>query len=120
MVAAAKKTLTTGRAATPRIYVASLSDYNAGRLHGVWLDALDADEVEAGIDKMLAASPSNRPLLNAQPPTQNAAQSAADFAIHDFENFGSYRLGEYDSIPLDCALGAAIQEHGALFADYLG
>jgi hypothetical protein len=24
---------------TPRIYVASLADYNAGRLHGSWLDA---------------------------------------------------------------------------------
>ena len=23
----------------PRIYVASLSDYNAGRLHGEWIDA---------------------------------------------------------------------------------
>ncbi len=25
----------------PRIYVASLSDYNAGRLHGQWLDAAE-------------------------------------------------------------------------------
>ena len=23
----------------PRVYVASLSDYNAGRLHGVWINA---------------------------------------------------------------------------------
>ena len=46
----------------PRIYVASLSDYSAGRLHGVWIDCAgkteDAlwDEVRA----MLAASRSNR------------------------------------------------------------
>ena len=28
----------------PRIYVASLSDYNAGRLHGSWLDAAQSAE----------------------------------------------------------------------------
>ena len=27
----------------PRIYVASLSDYNAGHLHGTWLGATDLD-----------------------------------------------------------------------------
>jgi hypothetical protein len=42
----------------PRIYVASLSDYNAGRLHGVWLDATeDYDTLSTGVAQMLAASP---------------------------------------------------------------
>ena len=37
--------------AQPRIYVASLSDYNAGRLHGVWLDAnQDVEELQAAVD----------------------------------------------------------------------
>ena len=41
----------------PRIYVASLSDYNAGVLHGVWLDATqDEEELQAGITAMLDAS----------------------------------------------------------------
>lgn len=30
--------------ARPQIYVASLSDYNAGRLHGRWIDAATTDE----------------------------------------------------------------------------
>ena len=30
---------------TPRIYVASLADYNAGRLHGRWIDADQPIEV---------------------------------------------------------------------------
>jgi antirestriction protein len=90
---------------TPRIYVASLADYNAGRLHGVWLDAVDADAVYEGIARMLRASP--EPL-------------AEEFAIHDFENFGSYRVDEYDGIHLVCAVGAAIDEIGTLFAEYLG
>ena len=37
----------------PRIYVASLSDYNAGRLHGVWLEATDLDSVRVGVAAML-------------------------------------------------------------------
>jgi hypothetical protein len=50
----------------PRIYVASLSDYNAGRLHGVWLEATDIDSVRVGVAGMLKASASvitqNRPV----------------------------------------------------------
>jgi len=50
--------MTTETAQEYRIYVASLSDYNAGRLHGAWIDATqDADEIEAEVQEMLAASP---------------------------------------------------------------
>ena len=36
---------------SPRIYVASLSDYNAGRLHGVWIDAAEElDEIWSQIN----------------------------------------------------------------------
>ena len=93
-----------GRGDRPRIYVASLADYNAGRLHGVWLDALDHDEVQAGVEKMLKAS---------------REPGAEEFAIHDFEGFGSYRIHEYESLALVCAIGAAVVEHGILFAEYL-
>ena len=42
----------------PRIYVASLSDYNAGRLHGTWLDAdVEAADLAEGVQAMLASSP---------------------------------------------------------------
>jgi len=44
-------------AATPRIYVASLADYNAGRLHGRWIDAdRPAEAIREQIAQMLAES----------------------------------------------------------------
>ena len=45
---------------TFRIYVASLSDYNAGILHGTWIDfaqLTDLDDLRAAIAAMLATSP---------------------------------------------------------------
>ena len=46
------------RGAQPRIYVASLADYNEGRLHGAWIDAAqDEDELERAVKEMLAQSP---------------------------------------------------------------
>ena len=42
----------TDQALEPRIYVASLSDYNAGRLHGTWINAsYGADEIREEIRK---------------------------------------------------------------------
>ena len=42
----------------PQIWVGSLSDYNNGILHGVWMDAArEADVIQADIDAMLASSP---------------------------------------------------------------
>jgi antirestriction protein len=64
----------------PRIYVASLADYNAGRLHGRWIRAdLPSDEIYREIQEMLAAS---------------AIPDAEEWAIHDFEGFGPIRLAE--------------------------
>jgi antirestriction protein len=41
-----------------RIYVASLSDYNAGRLHGVWIDCegKSGDEIQEEVSAMLRGS----------------------------------------------------------------
>ena len=45
----------------PRIYVASLSDYNNGILHGTWIDAdPDPDVMQDSIDQMLVRSPTAR------------------------------------------------------------
>jgi antirestriction protein len=43
----------------PRIYVACLASYNAGKLHGEWIDCegLDADDIYQEIDKILRSSP---------------------------------------------------------------
>jgi antirestriction protein len=93
----------------PKIYVASLSDYNAGRLHGEWLDAAQEPEaLLAGISSMLAAS---------------REPGAEEWAIHDYEAFAPVRLGEYESIEQVSKIALGIVEHGPAFgawAEYLG
>ena len=43
----------------PRIYVACLASYNAGCLHGAWIDCegKDADDIQTEVNAMLRASP---------------------------------------------------------------
>jgi len=98
----------TERKPQPRIYVASLSDYNSGRLFGAWFDAAqDAETLLAGISEMLARSES----------------FAEEWAIHDYEGFGRLRLSEYESIENVARVARGIAEHGEAFsawASYLG
>ena len=97
-------------AAAPRIYVASLADYNAGRLHGRWIDADQPIEViREEIAAMLAESREFFP--------------AEEWAIHDYENFGGLRLSEYEDIELVAQVAFEITQHGPVFASlvsYLG
>lgn len=88
------------------IYVADLAAYNAGHLHGVWIDAtLELDEIQAQISAMLAASP---------------VEGAEEYAIHDFEGFDGYRLDEYESLESAHETARFIEEYpefgGALLA----
>ena len=70
----------------PRIYVASLSDYNDGRLFGRWIDAaVEPEDLARQVDKMLAASPT---------------PGAEEWAIHDYEGFGPLPLSEYERLAL--------------------
>jgi antirestriction protein len=86
----------------PRIYVASLSDYNAGRLYGKWIDAAqEPEELEQAIKEMLAHSPD---------------VFAEEWAIHDYEGFGSVRLSEYESLEFVSKLACGIAENGLAFA----
>lgn len=98
-------TSTTARDSTPRIYVASLSDYNAGRLLGRWIDAdQDPEAIHAEIQAMLAKSK--------EPP-------AEEWAIHDCEGFGEYSLREFESIDAVAEMARLIAEHGEVFAGLL-
>lgn len=96
-------------AETPRIYVASLADYNAGRLHGCWIDAdQTAEAIRDEIACMLKAS--KEPI-------------AEEWAIHDYENFGDLGLSEYASIDHVAEVAYQISEHGPVFGSlvaYLG
>ena len=81
---------------TPRVYVACLASYNAGILHGAWVDATDEDEVQECIEQVLKTS---------------SVPNAEEHAFHDYENFGM-NMHEYDSIERVTTLGALIEEHG--------
>jgi antirestriction protein len=90
---------------TPRIYVASLADYNAGRLHGRWIDANQpAEAIREEIALMLAESKES---------------VAEDWAIHDYENFGDLELSEYEGIDQVAEAAFQLTEHGPVFASLL-
>jgi len=88
-----------------RIYVASLADYNAGKLHGVWIDATDtAEEITEQVSVMLAASP--------QP-------HAEEWSIHDYKGFEGFNLSEFESFEFVSWLAGMIEEHGGAFVSFL-
>jgi len=88
---------------SPRIYVASLADYNAGRLHGCWIDASEPyEDICEQVTKMLAES--SEPI-------------AEEWAIHDYENFGTLRLSEYEDLERVAVVARLIVEHGPVFAE---
>lgn len=65
-----------------KIYVACLAAYNAGRLHGEWIDATsDAAEMGEAIAAMLAKSP---------------VPGAEEYAIHDYDGFPD--MGEFPGL----------------------
>lgn len=89
---------------TPRIYVASLADYNAGRLHGCWIDCDNgADAIQEAVNEMLAASPE---------------PNAEEWAIHDYEGFCGLTIHEYDSFQDVADKADMIAKHGPAFAAY--
>jgi antirestriction protein len=86
----------------PRIYVASLSDYNAGRLHGRWIDATQGvDAVQEEVNAMLAES---------------RETVAEEWAIHDYDEFAGVRLGEWEDLARVCELAAVLVAYGPAFA----
>lgn len=94
---------------SPSIYVASLADYNNGRLVGAWIDAtIGADAIYEQIQAMLARSREPAP---------------EEWAIHDYEGFGSKQLGEFERIEEVATLAEGIAKYGPAFAawvDYSG
>lgn len=89
----------------PRIYVADLAAYNNGKLHGVWIDAaLELDDIQHAVAKMLKASPEG---------------FAEEYAIHDYEGYGSYNLSEYEGLESAHQVACFIEEHGEVASDLL-
>ena len=91
-----------------KIYVACLASYNAGTLHGTWIDleGKDSADVGAEIAAMLRTSPFPNVTVKC-PETAEMVPSAEGWAIHDYES--PVRLGEYSGI--EAALRAqAVEE----------
>lgn len=88
----------------PRIYVASLADYNSGRLHGRWIDVAGktAEEIQEEVQEMLRAS--KEPI-------------AEEWAIHDHEGLGD--IGEFTSFDTIAAIAEKVEEHGDAFLAWL-
>lgn len=72
----------------PCIYVACLCAYNNGHSSGCWIDANQEPEaIWQEINSMLANSP---------------MPDAEEWAIHDYQNFGSISIDEYENIEELC------------------
>jgi antirestriction protein len=88
-----------------RIYVACLAAYNNGKLHGVWIDALeDLDDIQDKINAMLKSSPE---------------EDAEEYAIHDYEGFGGYGLSEYEGIRTVHEIACFIDDYPAIGGELL-
>jgi len=82
---------------TPSIYVACLAAYNRGILYGWWIDAVqDSDDILSDIQEMLETSPVN---------------DAEEWSIHDYDNFGSIRISEHESLETIARWGQLIGEN---------
>jgi antirestriction protein len=92
-----------------RIYVADLAAYNNGIIHGAWIDLLkDPASIQDEIKNIFERSP---------------IADAEEYAIHDYENFGGYRVGEFESIDELCEIAkflADFPEFGGELLSILG
>ncbi len=94
----------------PRIYVASLTDYNNGILHGEWISAeADPEQLYAKTRDMLARSPTAR----------RYGEVAEEWAIHDHDGFAGIRLGEHEDFATVSRLARGIVDHGPAFAAWV-
>lgn len=81
----------------PRFYAACLASYNAGTLHGAWIDATnDVDAMQEEINAMLRASPHPNVMVE-YPATGEEVPSAEEYAIHDYDGLPS-SLGEHPGL----------------------
>lgn len=101
-----------------RIYVASLSDYNSGILHGKWLDLTDfadLEDLQEAVNAMLKESPTMK----------ETGALAEEYAIHDHEGFHNL-IGEYTPLAEVWEIHSLLEEHAdneealLAYADYTG
>jgi antirestriction protein len=95
---------------TFRIYIASLSDYNAGILYGRWIDleGKDEDDLQDEVNAILKESPY----------AKQYGEEAEEWAIHDYE-LGGITISEYEGLEKIIAIAEALEEHGEPLAIYV-
>jgi antirestriction protein len=86
---------------TLRVYVASLADYNAGRLHGTWI-VLDSDAERLSQQVQAVLDSSEEP-------------NAEDWAIHDTDGFGPVHVGEHESLDDLARVAEGVDRYGPGF-----
>lgn len=87
----------------PEVYVACLSSYNNGILHGTWINAVQLlENIWEQIWQLLDESP---------------MESAEEFALHGCQGFYSLRIGEYESIEAVHEKAMFIVQYGELGAE---
>lgn len=124
-----------------RAYFASLSDYNAGHLHGTWIDLEGKDDadVNAEIAEMLRGSkypnvtvecpnwscksghvPLSSGLVAICPDCNGSGKvpSAEEWAVHDYDELPS-SFGEYPDLAELLEYVEKVEEHGDAWVAYL-
>lgn len=87
---------------TPRVWIGSLADYNNGTLHGDWVDAaVDEEDLIVAAQRILATS---------------EEPDAEEYAIFDYDDFGDFKVDQYEHLDLVAKVARGIQEHGDAFA----
>lgn len=85
----------------PRIYVASLADYDAGLQHGSWVDAAqEPDALEVAIRRIVETSP----------------RRVEEWGVFDFTGFYGVDVGEWTDLEWVSHIARGIEEHGEAFA----
>jgi antirestriction protein len=91
----------------PRIFAASLMDYNAGYLHGRWIGvARSVKAVQEDVNTMLARSPT----------AARRGTTATDWLILGNEGFGGYTVRETEPLERLTDLAQRVLTYGKAFA----
>ncbi|MFN6572029.1 antirestriction protein ArdA [Dendronalium sp. ChiSLP03b] len=91
----------------PQIYIACLSAYNNGILHGLWIDCTqDVEAIREDIEWILSWSPCSN------------YEACEEYAIHDYQNWHGIYISEYEDIEKLAELAQMLSEHGEAYAAY--
>lgn len=117
-----------------KIYAADLAAYNAGVLHGVWVDVTDPETMQTEIAGMLRESP--EPNVQVTCPRQQLEDkhegcglchgsgmvpSAEEWLVHDYDgDWHGINLGETSDLEAICETDRLLEEHGEAWGAYVG